>query len=163
MMELVILWSWLIWRVNRDMVLMIFLGGNSIMKSWYGGLGFIRSHRSVRVALWGAECAGEAWLEKWCLHGIGEWMTSSCQSQSEPSFLQLKSLDNVAMKQNKSWHRQLWQDLFMLWYTTISPQQAEVRHHPIFTQNSIKTKDNYQSINSTEINFTQLQWCPIRQ
>ena len=59
MMELVILWSWLIWRVKCDMVLVIFLG-NSIMKSWYEGLGFIRSHTSVRVAWWGAECAGEA-------------------------------------------------------------------------------------------------------
>ena len=36
MMGLVIMWSWLIWRVHHDMVLMKFLGGNSIMKSWYG-------------------------------------------------------------------------------------------------------------------------------
>ena len=53
------------------MVLTIFLGNSN--RKVHGGLGFIRSHTSVRVARWGAECAGEAWLGKWCLHGIGEW------------------------------------------------------------------------------------------
>ena len=63
-------------KVMYDMALMIsmtqlYLG---IMKSsWGAGLGFIRSHTSVRVAQRGVECAGEAWLGKWCLHGIREW------------------------------------------------------------------------------------------